>query len=59
MFKGISFIIFVLHTIVFSNCPYGLTEIDGNCYSSNDLLVLEEFIYNSDLEMSPIDLGVQ
>ena len=53
------FILLLLCSFLFSNCDDGFIPIYEECYWTNDLLVLHKFLINSQLNISPLDLGVQ
>ena len=59
MIKYFFTIYFMIITFIFSNCPLGFIENENQCYWSNDLIVLQKFIINSNLLMDPYNFGIQ
>ena len=49
----------ILFSFLFSDCPDGFEEINNQCFWTNDLIVLQKFIINSNLSLNPLELGVQ
>ena len=59
MIKKIIIIKIIIGSFLFSNCNEGYVQIDDACYWSLDLIVLQKFIVNSELSITPLQLGNQ